>query len=224
MTIMKDEDWKAAEDFAREIREYDEKAAKELSKVLTFVARRRSRGSSVGKDLDLMLDRLAKSGNMFAHTQNTSAYYQAIQKARSNHLRGIDDGERLAQIIGWAKRLAPVQDFRSSLSGSYSGKKEEPKPQVNAQLQKLAALKESASSGETATAVAEPPKEAPLKSGDKIKVTVLSIQGANAIAQYNSNEIRVPKQYGWGEGMEMEVELLSPAGDGIWKAKFRKKV
>lgn len=230
-------DWNLARAFARDL--HEQGASKEINKVHAFLCRRKKLGNQAGKQLDQLLDRLSSS-DLFSHTQNTRSYFAAIRSARREHLKGIDDGERLAEIIGWAKRLAPAFSKVQSVSSlapeqrSYSGSDVQ-QPQVNAQLKKLEALFQSAdgtAAGDVApSAPAEPvpdarkPVEPMLKVNDIIDVTVERVTDGktkNCVGTYQSFEIRFDWQYGRHVGMTYEVKLLSENA-GVWKAKCIKK-
>lgn len=225
-TVISDKEWNLINEFAGAI--YQCEAHKELGKILSFISKRRNKGSKAGEDLDLFLDRLCNSGQLFSHTQNTAEYYKGIRKARQDYLKGINDGEQLARIIGWAKRLAPVYENVRSVSSSYSysGNKTnaESAPKVNAQLSKLEALlaKSGSSDNEQEPASSKPPASTPVqyKPNDTVTVDIVSVSGIKCVGKIGETEFRFDGPTMVSAGRRAKI-VLRACNNGVWSAKFK---
>ncbi|MCI0486731.1 MAG: hypothetical protein L0229_09035 [Blastocatellia bacterium] len=100
---MTDDDWDRAHRIASELVQKGTDV-NELAKVFTYLRTRLAKPDAVN-DFWLLLGRLPKA-RAFVRSGRTLDYYRNIREICEKNLKGINQNDRMATVLGWAVRLA----------------------------------------------------------------------------------------------------------------------
>ena len=173
----------------------------ELGKVVAFM--RRHHGDNDAKNrLMSLVQRLANSRNALIRSRQTQRFYQNIQEACQEHLRGISDTTELLLILGWSLRLMRYYRVEPKRAAE---EQRAPRPMPKSQP----------------TQMSKPPKqpEKPkFKTGDRVNATILKKDGTKVTVRLQTDEneevVFEAPYYPHPVGKEVKLKVMGFDGAG----------